>query len=166
MKIETRTRTIPAKTVTETVYVAYDGAEFNNKYSCLNHETELPIKNSPVIKNRIESAWSLDGYNAEMYYIQDKKDIEAIYSFKKITPNTIDSNYDAYGPGWYIFYEMDGDGYNTYLENYEAQVKEYQLSLKSIIKHNQDAIEKAEREWKNEILPNEIHEYKSIVTIN
>lgn len=148
MKIETRTKTIPAKTVTETVYVAYDGTEFNNKYSCLNHEMELPIKNRPVIKNRIEGAWSFEGYKAEMYYIQDEKDIEAIYSFKKITPNTIDSNYDEYGAGWYIFYEMDGDGYNTYLENYEAQVKEYQCSLESTIKHNQDAIEKCEREWK------------------
>lgn len=147
MKIETRTKTIPAKTIQEQVYIACDGTEFHNKYSCLNYEMELPIKNAPVIKNRIEGAWSFDGYNAEMYYIQDEKDIEVIYSFKKIIPNAINSNYDEYGSGWYIFYETDGDGYNTYLENYEAQVKEYQCSLESTIKHNQDAIKEVERKW-------------------
>lgn len=148
MKIEIRERTIPAKTIEEKVYIAYDGTEFNNQYSCLNHEMMLPIVNRPVIKNRIENAWNFDGYAAEMYYIQDEKDLEAIYSFKKATPGAIDSNYEKYGPGWYIFYEMGGDGYNTYLENYEASLKEYQNNLESTIEHNQDLIKKARKEWK------------------
>ena len=147
MKIETRTRTIPAQKVQDTIYIACDGTEFNNKYLCMNYEIQLPIKERPVIKNKIEKAVTVDGYFAELYLIQSNNDLEAIYSLYHLDPLRTENDYEKYGSGWYILYSFGGDGEYYLLLNYSNYIQEYKNELENVIKSNQKAIDEAIERW-------------------
>lgn len=147
MKIETRTRTIPAQEVQDIIYIACDGTEFNNKYLCMNHEIQLPLKERPVIKNKIEKAITVDGYFAELYLIQSNDDLEAIYSLYHLDPLHTENDYEKYGSGWYILYSLGGDGEYYLLLNYSNYIQEYKNELENVIKSNQKAIDEAIERW-------------------
>ena len=147
MKTETRTKTIPAKEIQKQVYIACDGTEFDNKYICMNYERQLPIKKHPVIKNKIEKVVTVDGYYAEMYLIQSKEDLEAVYAFNNLDPLRTENDYEKHGVGWYIFYSLGGDGEYYYLLNYPAYIQEYKTDLENTIQSNQNAIDMAIERW-------------------
>ena len=130
MKIVTKEKTIPAKTYTETKYIASDGREFFDEKSCLNHEQYLEIMSHPVYTTCFETSTLYDGDFARLYYFSNQEDYEFFVatgagSYK-------DSDFEKYGAGWYLVYDIDGD-YHTYTHilNYDNYVKEYEIEFEN-----------------------------------
>lgn len=143
MKIVSQEKHIPAQSYTITKYIASDGKEFDNQRSCENYERRLEIMKHPVIANRIEGLFTFDDeYNATLYYISSEEDYNFLTTYWISSANTTSDFYE-YGPGWYLFYYIDGgDGpdfhhflnYNQYEKEMEERWEKWKLSIRSKIK--------------------------------
>ena len=133
---------VPATEYTKKVYVADDGTEFDTKKGCEFYETNYKTKQHPAIKTRIEglNTWD-DEYQATLYYISCDEDYEFIRNKWLYSSHTI-SDYYTYGPGWYLFYSIDGgDGPDFhYWHNLEQYMKDATDALKIWKKKIRDVI--------------------------
>ena len=141
MKIVTEEKTIPAKTYTETKYIASDGREFFDEKSCLNHEQYLEIMSHPVYTTCFETTRFYDDDYAKLYYFSNQEDFEFFVatgagSYKDTT------DFEKYGAGWYLVYDIDSD-YHTYTHilNYDNYVKEYETEFENWKRSNAERMQ-------------------------
>lgn len=83
------------KTITQTVYAAMDGTEFNDKYDCINYENDLRRQKR---ENSVEDL-RLDVLNDWPDVAGPEQDIEYLY-FRINTQKDIDRVRTAYN-GWF-----------------------------------------------------------------
>ena len=76
MKVIKEEKYIPAKTYTETKYIASDGREFFNEKDCMRYEEHLEVLKHPVFATSIETYTYDDGYDAKLYYISSEEDYD------------------------------------------------------------------------------------------
>lgn len=129
MITETRTREVPAKTITETWYIASDGREFLSQSACQDWERWLETKKKPVFQTCITDVWTLDDEAAVLYNIRSAEDYQDLMStFSDRQKRNFSDDYVKHGPGWYIYFSIDGgDGPDFYhLWNYDAYLKEHE----------------------------------------
>lgn len=129
MIVDIRTKNIPAKTVTETWYIASDGREFLSQSACEEWERWLSIQEHPVFKTCIKDVWTLDDEAAILYNIRNNEDHQVLMStFSDRQKRNFSDEYMKYGPGWYIYFSIDGgDGPDFYhLWQYDAYLKEHE----------------------------------------
>ena len=132
MITETRTKEIPARTVTETWYIASDGREFLSESACRDWERWLETKKKPVFQTCITDVWTLDDEAAVLYNIRSTEDYQDLMStFSDRQKRNFSNDYVKHGPGWYIYFSIDGgDGPDFYhLWNYDAYLKEHEDEL-------------------------------------
>ena len=123
MKIITEEKTIPAKTYTETKYIASDGKEFGSKNDCLRYEKQLAIESHPIYTTSIKNVYLFEeGYMATLYYFSSKEDYEFFIKTQDLNRKYYFSDFDEYGAGWYIYWCEDGGDYpdEHFLKNYDA----------------------------------------------
>ena len=131
MNIIKRERVIPPKpeqTVTDTIYVASDGKEFRFKSECEFYEKQLEVQNHPVFKSWIKARVFWDDYAAGLYYIRNEEDYEFWCANIGTQYLNVDHWEDGFGPGWYLFYSVDGGDYadSRYLyklDEYEREIR-------------------------------------------
>lgn len=113
----------PEKKITRTVYVASDGKEFLFKSDCELHEKQLEIQSHPVFLSRREARTFWDEYGASLYCLSSQSDYE--FWISNIgTPHLRRNHWqEGYGPGWYIFYTIDGGDSDDY--RYLFKLDEY-----------------------------------------
>lgn len=140
MKIITEEKTIPAKTYTETKYIASDGREFFNEKSCLDHEQYLEKMRHPVYATRVATTTLHDDDSATLYYFSSQED----YKFFIATGagSYISDDFEEYGAGWYLVYDIYGD-YHTYTHilNYDNYVKEYEIEFEKWKRSNAEKMQ-------------------------
>lgn len=141
MQIVTKEKTVPAKTYTETKYIASDGREFFDEKSCLNHEQYLEIMSHPVYTTRIATTTLYDGDFATLYYFSSQEDFEFfVATGTGVYKDTTD--FEKYGAGWYLVYDIDSD-YHTYTHilNYDNYVKEYETEFENWKRSNAERMQ-------------------------
>lgn len=127
MKIEIRETIIPAQKRISTVYVASDGREFLSESACKDWERRIEIQEHPVFKTSVNDVRTLDDEAAILYNIRNNEDHQTLMStFSDRQKRNFSDDYMKYGPGWYIYFSIDGgDGPDFHhLWNYDAYVKE------------------------------------------
>lgn len=127
MRIEKRSRIVPATTYDYDVYIAYDGREFVSKEACEDYEIILKLQEESIFKNCIKGVYTLDDEYAVLYNIKNHKDHEIILAqFRKHELEYLVDDYSKFGPGWYIYYSSDGgDGPDFhYLRNWDKYSEE------------------------------------------
>lgn len=140
MKIETKIIEIPATTYQQTIYYANDGKEFHDEITCKRYEAILQINNHPVFKNSIETETYFSNHYAILYYLSSQEDYEFFLYAKGLSKNTpcFRDEYKEYGPGWYIYWEVDGgDGpdfirlrnLNNYVAEEEKEFKDWKDNI-------------------------------------
>ena len=134
MEVLYREETIPPqpeKKITKTVYVASDGKEFLFKSDCELHEKQLKIESHPVFLSRKEVRTFWEDYHATLYYLGSQSDYEFWISNIGTPFLQINNWRDGYGPGWYMFYTIDGGDYadDRYLYKLDEYMKEIQAQL-------------------------------------
>lgn len=140
MKIITEEKTIPAKTYTETKYVASDGKEFFNEKSCLVHEQYLEIVSHPIYTTRIETTTLYDDNFATLYYFSSQEDYE--FFIATGASGYTDSDFEKYGAGWYLVYDIDCDCHTyTHILNYDNYVKEYEIEFENWKRSNAEKMQ-------------------------
>lgn len=146
MKIITEEKTIPAKTYTETKYIASDGKEFFDKKQCLNHERYLEIMSHPVYTTCFETTrfFDLDDY-AKLYYFSSLEDLEFFVATSVETASghyKDTTDFEKYGAGWYLVYSIDSDYHTyTYIINYDNYVKECETEFENWKLRNKEKIQ-------------------------
>lgn len=139
MKVVTEEQYVPAKSYTVTKYVASDGKEFSTQRDCERYEKQLEIMKHPVIASRIDGLYTFDyEYPATLYYISSEED----YSFLTtcwLCSSRTETDFYKYGPGWYLFYSIDGgdsaDSYHFFnYDQYEKKVEEQWMKWKTAIR--------------------------------
>lgn len=144
MKVVTEEHYIPAKTYTTTKYITLDGKEFQNEDDCLRHEKYLEIINHPVFKSKIETVGTFDDeHRGCLYYLRNKEDYDFLINHSGFSHGDyIDSNFEEYGGGWYLFWcENGGDyydfynicNYDAYEKNIESDWKEYKEKMHKLM---------------------------------
>lgn len=112
----------PEKVIDETVYVALDGKEFSFKSDCILYEKKLKIEQHPVFKNRIMGFRTFDDeYFMTLYYIGSQDDYDFWNANIGAYHLVVNNWNDGCGPGWYLFYTVDGGDYSDshYLYKFE-----------------------------------------------
>lgn len=129
MRKVTEEHYVPAKTYTTTKYIASDGKEFYDQASCLWYEERLEIEKHPVFQSQIRDASIPDGDCANLFYLRNQEDLEFLKKYMGRGQWTAD--FDTYGEGWYLFYQIDGGDYpdSLHLHNYLAYEKTEQERL-------------------------------------
>ena len=135
MKIITEEKTIPARTYTETKYIASDGTEFHDEKFCLAHEHYLDIMSHPVFATCFETTKFYDDEYAKLYYFSSEKDYYFFVANYNVT-HKVHSEFKKYGAGWYLVYDMDTDYCtHTHIINYDNYLKELEEEFETW-KHN------------------------------
>lgn len=145
MKVVEKECHVPAKTFIQKTYIASDGKEFHLESECLNYEKRLAIQNHLIYKSAVERADTFyEGYGAKLFYLSSKEDFEFFKETQGFTTKYyFHSNFDEYGPGWYIYWaEHGGDypddhylkNYNVYIKDIEEYLEEYKLNLHNAMK--------------------------------
>ncbi len=134
MNIIKRERVIPPepeRTVTDTIYVASDGKEFRFRSDCELYEKRLVVERHPVFKSRIKTRTFYDDYTAYLYYFRSKEDFE--FWRDNIGTKFLNTNHwqDGFGPGWYLFYSIDGGDYAD--SNYLYKLDEYKEDCRRLL---------------------------------
>lgn len=132
MKVIKEEKYIPAKTYTETKYIASDGREFFNEKDCIRHEEHLEVLKHPVYATSIETCTYYDGDYAKLYYISCEEDYDFLIATQGVGLY-FDSDFEQYGAGWYLRYEIDMGDYpsHAYLWNYDNYVKEAETTFEN-----------------------------------
>jgi hypothetical protein len=140
MKIITEEKTIPAKTYTETKYIASDGREFFNEKSCLDHEQYLEIMSHPVYTTRVTTTTLYDDDFAMLYYFSSEEDYE--FFIATGAGSYKDSDFEKYGAGWYLVCDIDhGHHIYTHILNYDNYVKEYEIEFEKWKRSNAEKMQ-------------------------
>ena len=140
MKEIIKTYTIPVQERTETVYVAFDGKEFSTKRECENYELFEKMKNNFVYKTAIPFCEFYNSNVGTLFYFRNEEDYNFLLESKGIKKNYecayfLTSNFNVFGPGWYLYYYEDGGdwvdsyyilNYQHYLEKLKKELKEYE----------------------------------------
>lgn len=132
MRVETRETVIPAQTRVLTVYVANDGREIFHEDACQKWEQQLNLQEQHVFKTCIRDVFTLDDESATLYNIRNNEDYQILMSmFSSRERRNVSDDYVKHGPGWYIYFRMDGgDGPDFYhLWNYEAYVNDREAEI-------------------------------------
>lgn len=119
----------PEKKIIETVYVASDGKEFRFLSECARYEKQLEVQNHPVFKSKIAGVDTFfDGYSAALYYLRSQEDYEFLCAHTEM--RFLEANHweDGFGPGWYLFYTIDGGDYAD--DHYLYKLDEYERCIK------------------------------------
>ena len=143
MKEITKTYTIPAQERTETVYVAFDGKEFNSKKACEYYEFLEGMYNNFVYKTAISSCEFHNNEIGTLFYFRNEEDYNFLLESKGLKKNYgcgyyLTANFNVFGPGWYLYYYEDGgDGADSYyILNYQYYLKELKKDLKKYEEDN------------------------------
>lgn len=134
MRIETKEQVIPEKRYSVTKYIAFDGEEFITEVDCLAHERRLEIENHPVMKSALIGVPDFpEDKKVNLYYLSSWDDFDFLSVALGLIPGSrskFESDYRAYGPGWYV-YLHDYDDYYDYhkLLNYKARIEELESDL-------------------------------------
>ena len=142
MNIIKRERVIPPepeRTVTDTIYVASDGKEFRFKSECEIYEKQLEVQNHPVYNAWIKARTFWDDYAANLYYIRNKEDYEVWCENIGIQYLNVDHWEDGFGPGWYLFYSVDGGDYAD--RRYLYKLDEYEREIRHQFDNWHDDVE-------------------------
>ena len=142
MKIVTEEKIIPAKTYTETKYIASDGTEFRDEKSCLAHERNLEIMNHPVFATCFETTDYYGDRCAKLYYFADDKDYDFFIANYGITYKD-HGEFEKYGAGWYLVYDEEFTrsiythiiNYDNYLKEIEEELENWKRSNAEKMKH-------------------------------
>ena len=137
MKEIIKTYTIPAQERTETVYVAFDGKEFNSKKACEYYEFKEKINSHFIYQTEISSSEFYESQVGSLFYLRNEGDYNFLLESKGIKKNygcgyCLTANFNVFGPGWYLFYYEDGgDGADSYyIYNYQHYMEESKKDLK------------------------------------
>lgn len=135
MKVITEEHYIPEKRYTTTKYIASDGRDFTSESACLAHEKQLEILNHPVVRSAVLGVTTFGNDNsATMYFISSEADYD--FMFKNVIGvgkySRFYSDFDVYGPGWYLYWCESGGDYDDYhnLVNYNAYVEEIEDDIR------------------------------------
>lgn len=142
MNIIKRERVIPPepeRTVTDTIYVASDGKEFRFKSECEIYEKQLEVQNHPVYKSWIRARTFWDDYAADLYYIRNEEDYEFWCENIGTQYLNVDHWEDGFGPGWYLFYSVDGGDYTD--SRYLYKLDEYEREIRHQLDEWHDDVE-------------------------
>lgn len=141
MITETRIREVPARTITETWYIASDGREFLSPSACEEWERWLELQEQPVFKTCVRDVWTLDEEAAILYNIRNAEDYQTLIStFSDREKRNLSDDYIKHGPGWYIYFRIDGgDGpdfhhlwqYDTYVKEHEDNFNRWKTEMAS-----------------------------------
>lgn len=106
MQVIEKKRAIPARTILEKVWIAFDGTEFDSCDSCLDYERNLQLKNTNVYKQRIENIPNFcGGYPVTLFFIQSQDDWETVMLIKSVHRlSSASDTFERCGPGWYMHY--------------------------------------------------------------
>lgn len=141
MKTEFEKIIIPEKVQTKAVFIAEDGKRFDSQRECERYEALLEINNHPVFKNSKDICTYPDWHRAKAYYFNSEDDYLFFLKSQGLKDDDyfLDSNYEEFGNGWYIFWE----------EEYENSHNEFSLmNLNNYIAETTEEF----RDWKDEIL--------------
>lgn len=132
MKVIKEEKYIPAKTYTETKYIASDGREFFNEKDCIRHEEHLEVLKHPVFATSIETYTYDSEYDAKLYYISSEEDYDFLIANTGIALYK-DSDFEQYGVGWYLLYAIDMGDYPSHYRfvNYDNYVKEAEANFEN-----------------------------------
>lgn len=118
---------VPARTYIDKKYVASDGKEFIFESDCLRYEKQLEIEKHPVYTSAIRHVCLFEeGYGATLYYLSNQEDYEFFIETQGFDEKYyLQSDFDEYGAGWYLYWCEDGGDYldDHYLKNYNAYEK-------------------------------------------
>ena len=135
MKIITEEKTIPAKTYTDTKYIASDGMEFRDEKSCLAHERYLEIIKHPVFATCFETTRFDDDF-AKLYYFSSEEDYDFFIANYSVI-HKVHGEFEKYGTGWYLVYDIDTDYYTyTHIINYDNYLKELEEEFETWKRNN------------------------------
>ena len=132
MTTDVRVRRIPEKIITEKWYIAPDGREFLSESACKDWEHWLKIQEESVFKTCVKDVRTLDDEAAILYNIRNNEDHQILMSkFSDREKRNFSDEYIKYGPGWYIYFSIDGgDGPDFhYLYHYDSYVREHEDNL-------------------------------------
>ena len=91
--------------ITQKIYIAKDGQEFQNELACKRYEVLLDLQNKKWFKSKIEKyqdgKYSIldfeDSYYLEFYWLDNKEDFFELCSYL----NVYEKMYTYKGSGWY-----------------------------------------------------------------
>lgn len=91
----------------ETIYIAEDGKEFSDKYSCEDYEVELKAIQRGI--PRVQAVDVDDCYNRDsmMWYLSYEEDFEWLVSEYCYDGVIYESERKFGGPGWYLVYFVE-----------------------------------------------------------
>ena len=140
MKEIIKTYTIPAQERTETVYVAFDGKEFNSKRECEYYEFKEKINSYFIYQTEISSSEFYESQVGSLFYLRNEDDYNFLLESKGIKKNygyryCLTTDFNVFGPGWYLCYcEVGADSY--YILNYQYYLEELKKDLKEYEENN------------------------------
>ena len=134
MNIIKRERVIPPepeRTVMETFYIASDGKEFRFKSDCELYEKRLEVERHPVFKSHIKTRTFYEDYMAHLYYFRSEDDYE--FWCANIGTRFLSTDHwkEGFGPGWYLFYCVDGGDHAD--SNYLYKLDEYKKDCRQLL---------------------------------
>lgn len=139
MEVIEREVTIPEHTTIVRRYIASNGQEFAYESDCLRYEERLRIENHPVFKSKIPNIRTFeDDYSGALYYLSNEDDHE--WLMDHIIGGDVNSDFDLHGPGWYLYYYIDGGDHSDiqrllFYDAYEKAIETRFAKWKSDIRN-------------------------------
>lgn len=92
--------------ITQKIYIAKDGQEFQNELACKKYELSLDLQNKKWFKSKIEKDkngnFSIldfeDSYYLEFYWLNNEEDFSELLLYSSVYRKM----YTYKGPGWYV----------------------------------------------------------------
>ena len=118
-----------------TVYIAEDGKEFDNKYSCKDYEAELE-----AIKRNIPRVRAIDvddDYNnGTMWYLSNKEEFDWLVSEYCYDGVIVGNGRKFCGPGWYLVYWVEQFDIpdEWHIVCVETKIKNYEKKINNLRK--------------------------------
>ena len=140
MKIEKEQFT---KTFTAIKYIAADGTKFDHELECLDYERKMKFTagNEP---KETEYFPHLSGENySRLVYLASADHVEYIRVNKRIRSGYLNTDFDKFGEGWYLYWYEDGGDYpdSHHLYNYDKFLEEAEQRLEIFKTSAKEAME-------------------------
>lgn len=118
----------------EIVYIAEDGKEFSDKYSCKDYETELKAIQRGIPRVRAVDVDDCYNRGSMMWYLSYEEDFEWLVS-EYCYDGVIDESERKFGgPGWYLVYfvECYDSPDEWHIERLETKMNELEKRISNL----------------------------------
>ena len=133
--------------ITQKIYIAKDGQEFQNELACKRYEILLGLQNKKWFKSKVEKdkngKYSIldfnDSYYLEFYWLDNKEDFFELCSYL----NVYEKMYAYKGSGWYVVVTDRNDSnwidvirieyLSDYLQEYKDNLDKWTNSILELV---------------------------------